>query len=105
MIRESGAESLHRFQIMTTIATIKAGQTVKAGYKSFKSDCKFLGFGTDFDTAAFATLGEIRSQVADKEVHKAIFHDIEGDYTWTAYFWNGRWRVGSSADTLKLAAV
>jgi hypothetical protein len=90
---------------MTTIATIKAGQSVKAGYKSFLTDCEFLGFSTDHDIPAFNTLAEIRSQVADKEIYKAIFRDLDGNYTWVAYFWNGRWRVGTSADTLKLAAA
>lgn len=87
---------------MTTIATIKAGQIIKAGYKDFTSVCEFLGFGTDYEIASFATLREIRSQVADKEVHKAIFRELEDGSTWAAYYWNGRWRVGSSADTLKL---
>ena len=89
------------------ITSLAAGQVIQAGYRKWYSPCQFIGFGTDtnFKSVPYATLKEIRSHVADKEAHYAVFHDIEGDYTWAAYYWQGRWRVGTSADTLKLAAV
>ncbi len=89
------------------IKNIKRGDHVQAGDKGFVDTNEFLGFYTDSDGTGlgFATLRELKSQVADKDSHYAIFRSVEDGCNWAAYFWNGRWRVGSSANTLKLAAA
>jgi hypothetical protein len=90
-----------------TIATIKRGEAALVGYKHFSNRCIFHGFYTDSDCTGpgFDSLRQLRSNVADSECYHALFEDIEGGYAWVAYFWNGRWRVGSSAHTLKMQPV
>jgi len=87
---------------MTIIATITAGQILQAGDCKFTDTNEFLGFGTDGDTPVYDTLSQLKSNVADSDAHYAIFRNVDEDYTWTAYRFNGRWRVGSSARSLKL---
>lgn len=87
---------------MTTIATIIAGQILQAGDNKFIDMNEFLGFGTDSDTPVYSTLSQLKSNVADPDAHYAIFRNVTEDYTWAAYRFNGRWRVGSSARSLKL---
>lgn len=87
---------------MITIATITAGQILQAGDCKFTDINEFLGFGTDGDTPIYDTLAQLRSNVADPDTYYAIFHNVAENYTWAAYRFNGRWRVGSSARSLKL---
>ena len=91
----------------TTIANIKNGDILNVGYRGHLDRNQFLGFYTDgsFTGAGYATLSELRSNVADQDTYYAKFLSLDGDYTWGAYRWNGRWRVGSSADMLQLAAI
>jgi hypothetical protein len=108
-----------------TIANIKAGEIVLAGYKSFKDENTFLGF-TDLterysERIAFSSLKEVYAatgagSLSGLEAHEkangaayghrfgAVFKSVDGD-TWTAYLHNGRYSVGSSADALKLARI
>lgn len=90
-----------------TIRTMKRGDVLQVGYKSYLDSNKFLGFYTDIKGTGtgFNTLAELRSNVADSDCYHALFLDIDGGFSWAAYFWKGRWRVGSSADTLKMAAI
>jgi hypothetical protein len=98
-----------------TIATLKPGDVVMAGYRKFMDANEFIGFTSD-DFSMFATRQDLssitvydsynalKSNVADRENDKVIFCEEDGTL-WAAYRWNNRWRVGTSADTLKLAAV
>ena len=90
-----------------TAANIKRGDVVIAGYKTFCTPCRFLGFFTDHlgTGLGFASLAELKCNVADKECWYAMFQDCAERDERAAYWWNGRWRVGSSADTLKLTQV
>lgn len=89
------------------INSIQRGDYVQAGDKWLMDTNEFLGFYTDNEGTGlgFATLRELKSQVADQGSHYAIFRSVADGCNWAAYFWNGRWRVGSSANTLKLAAA
>ena len=87
---------------MTTITTITAGQILQAGDCKFTDTNEFLGFGTDDNTPVYNTLSQLKSNVADPDAHYAIFRNVAEDYTWATYRFNGRWRVGSSARSLKL---
>ena len=90
-----------------TIRTIKRGDVVQAGYKQWLTTNRFLGFYTDHHGSGlgFSSLAELKSNVADDNCWFAIFQDCGDGDEWAAYRANGRWRVGSSADTLKMAAI
>ena len=87
------------------VTQLTTGQTVQAGCRHLLRTCEFVGFSTDPDgSILYNDYRTLKSNVADPEAWYALFKDVEDDYTWTAYRWNGRWRVGSSGtDTLKLA--
>ncbi len=104
----TGAEMLrHPIHVMAriTIATIKPGTVVEVGYRGKSTGpAKFLGFGTDNETASFASLAQLRCNVADEHGHRAIFQDVEDGSTWAAYRFNKRRVVGTSADCLQFFA-
>jgi hypothetical protein len=88
-----------------TIATIKPGTVIEVGYRGKNmGPSEFLGFGTDNEIASFASLAQLRCNVADEGAHRAIFRDMEDGSTWAAYRFNKRWVVGSSADYLQFFA-
>lgn len=95
----------------------RQAQPVRAGYRGSMDDNLFFGFklaGAD-NSSLFLTLGDLKhrfkvrnlgqleeaAKVAGQEV-KIEFWNCEGKYTWEAYLWNGAFRVGTSADRLKL---
>jgi hypothetical protein len=93
-----------------TAAKLEAATEVLAGYKNLLDRNLFLGFGVD-DTPRWSTLANAKEalecttygDVLAKEGNLyAHFHCVEGDYAWAAYYFNGAWRVGSSADRLQL---
>jgi hypothetical protein len=88
-----------------TIATIKPGTVIEVGYRGKSmGPSEFLGFGTDDETASFASLAQLRCNVADEDAHRAIFRDVKDGSTWAAYRLNKRWVVGTSADYLQFFA-
>jgi hypothetical protein len=108
---------------MTRIASLTAGQAIKAGYRGWHTPCEFLGFSDNTkaysETPAFNTLADLKTakgarnaaeieQLQDQASYGhsfyALFRDLEDGTTWAAYLWKGAWRVGSSADRLQLAA-
>ncbi len=97
----------HPIPIMAriTIATIKPGTVIEVGYRGKSTGLsKFLGFGTDNEIASFASLAELKCNVADEDAHRAIFQDVEDGSTWAAYRFNKRWVVGTSADRIQFFA-
>jgi len=108
---------------MTRIASLTAGQAIKAGYRGWHTPCEFLGFSDNAEryskTPSFSTLADLKAakgarnaaqieQVQEQADYGhsfyALFRDLEDGATWAAYLWKGAWRVGTSADRLQLAA-
>jgi hypothetical protein len=108
---------------MTRLASLTAGQTVQAGYRNWLNSNEFLGFSDNVEkysrTPAFNSLKDLKAAKGAKNAADlvalqdaageyghgfyALFRDLEGDYVWGAYLYNGRWSVGTSGDALKLA--
>ena len=108
---------------MNSIASLTAGQVIKAGARGWHTPCEFLGFTDNASdcsqTPAFNTLADLKAatgtrnaaeieQLQDQAAYGhsfyALFRELEGGTIWGAYLWRGAWRVGSSADRLQLAA-
>ena len=103
-----------------TVAKLAPKQTVSAGYRRRSTDSldtnRFDGFKVGelkFDNlkvlkAHFGvkTLSELEFEIDRLELGSvyAEFYNLEGNYYWAAYLYNGSFRVGSSADKLVLAA-
>lgn len=119
MIVSTGGDPHHPTRSMTRLASLTAGQAVKAGYRGWHTPCKFLGFSDNAEaysqTPAFDTLADLKAAKAARNAAEleqlqnqanfyALFRDIEDGTTWGAYLWKGAWRVGTSADRLQLAA-
>jgi len=100
------------------VSTLTPGTAVNAGYRAWATPCTFLGFAVKHDgEPRWSTLKEFKQafQVSNlKNLEEAVeakalgayavFRDTEDGDTWSAYLWQGRWRVGTSADVLQLAA-
>jgi hypothetical protein len=106
-----------------TISNLKAGEVVLAGYKRNSFDStdanRFVGFHAN--GAYFTKLQDVKEfygarnlsdlEAKFNELHGpnnfrsvyAHFKNIEENYTWEAYLWQGCFRVGTSADRLSLA--
>ena len=91
----------------TTISTIHSGETVKAGYKQNIDENLFLGFKVE--DQLFTNLKQLKQFFEVKNLREieskldrvtAEFRNVEDDYLWGAYLWNGAFRVGTSADRL-----
>jgi hypothetical protein len=111
--------------IRMTVAWIKAGDRVMAGYKQCMDENVFLGF-TDNDEACSETpkfsslsdlyeakgvncikdLEDIEEATGASIDHRfyAMFRSVDGD-TWASYLYCARFAVGSSGYALKLAAA
>lgn len=98
------------------ITSLKPGQVVGAGYvRSHDSVTpnEFVHFVVN-EKGVYDNWAQLKedlgvSSMTDlgKEGIKvdAVFRDIEGEYTWQAYLWNGCFRVGTSADRLVLRTL
>ena len=99
-----------------SVANLEPGQIVHAGYKRrgqvytsrngflcFRAgDQKFYSLKQLKDYFGVRTLKELEfehERIFDSSV-TAEFRDLEGDFLWGAYLWNGAFRVGTSADRL-----
>lgn len=101
-----------------TIANLESGQTVQAGYKrrELLVDANFF-FGFKVNDQWFANLKQLKQFLGVKNLREiefeadrlelgsvtAEFRDVDGEFLWGAYLWNGAFRVGTSADRLVLA--
>jgi len=102
-----------------TVSNIKASQTLRAGYRRRElllDENEFLGF--KYNGTLYADLGQLKAAFGVKNLREvefesdrfdggsvtAEFRNVEGEYLWGAYLWNGGFRVGTSADRLVLAA-
>lgn len=103
-----------------TVSSIKAGFKVQAGYKrrgaALLDPQQFLGFKVD--GAWFANLSQLKQFFGVRNLREvefeadrlnlgsvtAEFRDVDGEFLWGAYLWEGSFRVGTSADRLVLAA-
>ena len=102
-----------------TIANLKSGQTVQAGYKrrELLVDESFF-FGFKVNGQWFANLKQLKQFLGVKNLREiefvadrlelgsvtAEFRDVADKFLWGAYLWNGAFRVGTSADRLQLRA-
>ena len=102
-------------------ANLAVDQTVSAGYvrgnRGFMDENQFKGYR--WNELSFGSLKALKthfgvSNLKDLEAEAdrldlgtvtAEFYALDGAYQWGAYLWNGAFRVGSSADRLRLAAV
>lgn len=101
-----------------TVSNLQSGQTVQAGYKrrELLVDENFF-FGFKVDGQWFANLKQLKQFLGVKNLREiefeadrlelgsvtAEFRDVDGEFLWGAYLWNGAFRVGTSADRLVLA--
>jgi hypothetical protein len=94
-----------------TIANIKPGQFCHVGSDDEVSE--FIGFSTSSQALAPLFLGNLyafrkeHQKTRNSEQQYAWFNtkDPLGEYCWAAYYWNGKWRVGTSAGILRLRKV
>lgn len=104
-----------------SISNLQSGQTVQAGYKRrdhLMADENFF-FGFKVDGQWFANLKQLKQFLGVKNLREvefeadrlelgsvtAEFRDVDGEFLWGAYLWNGAFRVGTSADRLVLQAA
>lgn len=108
------------------LSNLAPGQTVLAGYirgdRRFFDEAVFLGAAWAPSASTVPVRGETVSQMKEAAGHTnlkaleaalkeegctayAVFQDPEDGSTWAAYLWEGAWRVGSSADRLRLLAA
>ena len=104
-----------------TISNIEPGRVYKAGYirgdRNFTDANEFLGFkvGSLFFTNlrqlkahfGISNLRELEFETERLEFGSvtAEFFNVDEQYVWAAYLWNGGFKVGTSADALKLATA
>lgn len=107
-----------------TFRNIKAGDLLEVGYRSHMDPCTFLGFTDNTtkysETPVFKTAKELLAfakvtTFADLEKFQeaagleyghhfyAVFQDMTTKDIFTAYLYDGRWSLGTSADRAKLA--
>lgn len=104
-----------------SVTNLSAGQVVLAGYnyrgEPSVDQNRFLGF--KFNDTWFSTLMHLKEFLGSKSLREleteaklrgndsitAEFRNVEGDYLWGAYLWNGSFKVGTSADRLVLQVV
>ena len=109
--------------VKKTVSNLYSGEVVKAGYvRSYKmgvidnrDDNRFVGFKVGDQVfsnlkllkAAFGVKNlrdlEFETERLELGTVYAEFYDCEDKYFWASYLWNGTFRVGTSADALKLA--
>ena len=108
------------------MSQIKAGDVVKMDSRHNLTTERFLGFTGIEDKysekPAFETLKEVKEfygvsnarQLEDLDhAHDlpyghsvyACFHNLEDDYTWQAYLFEGRWVLGSGCDRFSIEKV
>lgn len=112
------------------MATIRPGtkcEVREAGTTPFPDSSRFLGFSLSRPRFSDAKLSDTDiSELADTERTLRAWrkhHNLKasdyprqyawfetdsaanGLYTWAAYYWRGRWRLGTSADTFTLVPV
>jgi hypothetical protein len=103
-----------------TTANLAVDQVVSAGYarstREFMDENQFKGFR--WNELSFGSLKALKthlgvSNLKDLEAEAdrldlgtvtAEFYALDGAYQWGSYLWNGAFRVGTSADRLRLAA-
>jgi hypothetical protein len=104
-----------------TVSNLYSGEIVTAGYirgqRNFTDANEFLGFkvGSLFFTNlkqlkenfGVSNMKELEFEAERLELGSvtAEFFNVDEQYTWAAYLWNGGFKVGSSADALKLATA
>ena len=103
-----------------SVANLHSGQVVLAGYKrrtllvdtnrfvSFKvGDNAFSNLKLLKNAYGVSNLKELEFETDRLEQGSvtAEFYDTEGQFFWSAYLWEGKFRVGTSADRLVLQAV
>ncbi len=100
------------------VSTLVSGTPVQAGYRNWFTHCEFVGFELTHNGTRFSTFKALKAEtgcrnlseleaLADSQDNSSVyatFRDTEDGDTWSAYLWQGRWRVGTSADVLQLAA-
>jgi hypothetical protein len=105
--------------IKKTVSNLYSGEVVTAGYirgqRNFTDQNKFVGFKVGDQVfsnlkllkAAFGVKNlrdlEFETERLELGTVTAEFYDCEDKYFWASYLWNGTFRVGTSADALKLA--
>ena len=103
----------------TTISNIQPDQQVVAGYKRSSREFFSLNAFVCFRAAEqkFYSLAQLKDYFGVRNLRdlefendrigyesvKAEFKDLDEDFTWSAYLFNGGFKVGSSADALKFA--
>jgi hypothetical protein len=103
--------------VPSSVSYLKPGDTVLAGYKrrklwidSNEFVCFKVGnlkFSTTMEMKSHfgvRNLAALESSVKSQDLGSvtAEFHNIDNDYLWGAYLWQGAFRVGTSADRLVL---
>lgn len=104
-----------------SLRNLKAGSKVRIdghehvflGFSNNRS--KYGAEGVAFvdwaDLAAAKGFGSFKDLDAEDEgreygySHYAVFREVADNFVWSAYRFNGRWVLGSSADALKLEVV
>jgi hypothetical protein len=105
--------------VKKTVNNLYSGEVVTAGYKrgerDFTDSNRFVGFkigdqvysNLKLAKQAFGVrnLRDLEFEIDRLELgtFTAEFFDVEDKYFWAAYLWNGGFKVGTSADALKLA--
>lgn len=99
-----------------TVTNLHSGEVVFAGYRQLLDSNRFVGFKVGENVYSnlkllkralgVRNLRELEFEADRLELDsvKAEFYATEGEYFWSAYLWNGSFRVGTSADRLTLAA-
>lgn len=107
-----------------SVATLKAGNIAMVGYKGWHTKNVFLGLTDNSEKHStkprFKCLRELKQHCkvrSAKELEKleqkkgygysfyAVFMDMECGQIWTAYLFEGRWSVGTSADALQIREI
>ena len=104
-----------------TISNIEPGRIYNAGYirgeRNFSDPNRFVGFKVG--SLNFTNLKQLKqyfgvTNLRDLEFEAdrieagsvtAEFYDCNGEFFWAAYLWNGSFKVGTSADKLRLQSV
>jgi hypothetical protein len=102
-----------------TISNIEPGRIYNAGYirgeRNFTDLNRFVGFKVG--SLTFTNLKQLKQYFGVRNLRDlefeadrieagsvtAEFYDCNGEFFWAAYLWNGGFKVGTSADALKLA--
>lgn len=85
--------------------TMRPGERAAVGYRNRGSLCEFLGISHDGKEVVWESTRQGKDAGFDLEELYAHFRDVCHGYEFTAYRYNGRWCLGTSADTMQIKRV